>query len=229
LTTECLSCPPPGLSEIARESHCLICWLARAWRSGAKIVPTRYDAFRLQVSAPYREAFERELKNRLERANWRIVPLKRLWRIACIVPICFCETNACWSGAAFCPRSHRLLLADRLGANMAGSRLGRRSCLPRTLAGKCSAGSAAWAHILTWCRAELIIARVPGWRAEDQACKPQTPKRISAISAEALFVIKTRFTTEDGYALRRSPHPPRAAPGLGSLPALYPLGHPYSA
>ena len=44
---------------------------------GRKIVPTRYDAFRLQVSASYREAFERELKNFLERANWRIVPLKR--------------------------------------------------------------------------------------------------------------------------------------------------------
>ena len=43
---------------------------------GRKIVPTRYDAFRLEVSASYREVFDRDLKNVLERADWQIVPLK---------------------------------------------------------------------------------------------------------------------------------------------------------
>jgi hypothetical protein len=43
---------------------------------GRKIVPTRYDAFRLQVSSSYRENFDRDLKNVLEREHWQIVPLK---------------------------------------------------------------------------------------------------------------------------------------------------------
>jgi len=41
-----------------------------------KIVPTRYDAFRLQVSSSYREMFNRELKAVLEREAWQIVPIK---------------------------------------------------------------------------------------------------------------------------------------------------------
>jgi hypothetical protein len=44
---------------------------------GRKIVPTRYDAFRLEVSSSYRENFDRDLKNVLEREHWQIVPLKR--------------------------------------------------------------------------------------------------------------------------------------------------------
>ena len=43
---------------------------------GRKIVPTRYDAFRLQVSSSYRENFDRDLKSVLEREHWQIVPLK---------------------------------------------------------------------------------------------------------------------------------------------------------
>jgi hypothetical protein len=43
---------------------------------GRKIVRTRYDAFRIEVSTSYRELFERELNNILEREGWRIVPLK---------------------------------------------------------------------------------------------------------------------------------------------------------
>ena len=35
----------------------------------------RYDAFRLQVSSSYREIFDRELRNVLEREDWQIVPL----------------------------------------------------------------------------------------------------------------------------------------------------------
>jgi len=49
---------------------------------GRKIVPTRYDVFRLQVSASYREVFDRDLKNILEREEWRIVPIKRRRRAA---------------------------------------------------------------------------------------------------------------------------------------------------
>ena len=37
----------------------------------------RYDAFRLQVSSSYREIFDRELRNVLEREDWQIVPLVR--------------------------------------------------------------------------------------------------------------------------------------------------------
>jgi hypothetical protein len=44
---------------------------------GRKIVPTRYDAFRLQVSSSYREVFNHELKSVLERQEWQIVPVKR--------------------------------------------------------------------------------------------------------------------------------------------------------
>jgi hypothetical protein len=43
---------------------------------GRKIVPTRYDAFRLQVSSSYREVFNHELKTILERQDWQIVPIK---------------------------------------------------------------------------------------------------------------------------------------------------------
>jgi hypothetical protein len=42
-----------------------------------KVVPTRYDAFRLQVSSSYREMFNRDLKAVLEREAWHIVPIKR--------------------------------------------------------------------------------------------------------------------------------------------------------
>jgi hypothetical protein len=42
-----------------------------------KVVPTRYDAFRLQVSSSYREMFNHDLKVVLEREAWQIVPIKR--------------------------------------------------------------------------------------------------------------------------------------------------------
>ena len=42
-----------------------------------KIVRTRYDAFRLEVSPSYRELFDRDLKAVLAREDWQIVPLKR--------------------------------------------------------------------------------------------------------------------------------------------------------
>jgi hypothetical protein len=42
-----------------------------------KVAPTRYDAFRLQVSASYREMFNRDVKAVLEREAWQIVPIKR--------------------------------------------------------------------------------------------------------------------------------------------------------
>jgi hypothetical protein len=44
---------------------------------GRKLLGTRYDAFRLQVSASYREVFDRDLKSILEREDWQIVPLPR--------------------------------------------------------------------------------------------------------------------------------------------------------
>ena len=42
-----------------------------------KVVPTHYDAFRLQVSSSYREMFNHDLKVVLEREAWQIVPIKR--------------------------------------------------------------------------------------------------------------------------------------------------------
>ena len=42
---------------------------------GRKLLGNRYDAFRLQVSSSYREIFDRELRNVLEREDWQIVPL----------------------------------------------------------------------------------------------------------------------------------------------------------
>jgi hypothetical protein len=44
---------------------------------GRKIVPARYDAFRLQVSSSYREAFDRDLEKVLAQRAWRIVPLRQ--------------------------------------------------------------------------------------------------------------------------------------------------------
>jgi len=44
---------------------------------GRKIMPTRYDAFRLQVSSSYREVFDRDFENVLARREWRIVPVKQ--------------------------------------------------------------------------------------------------------------------------------------------------------
>jgi hypothetical protein len=40
---------------------------------GRKLVPGRYDAFRLQVSSSYRELFERAVKQILKDQDWRIV------------------------------------------------------------------------------------------------------------------------------------------------------------
>lgn len=43
---------------------------------GCKVVPQRYDAFRLQVSSSYRERFDRALSRVLEREHWEIVRVK---------------------------------------------------------------------------------------------------------------------------------------------------------
>ena len=40
---------------------------------GLKVVPTRFDAFRLQVSSSYREVFDRTLRNVLNQQGWSIV------------------------------------------------------------------------------------------------------------------------------------------------------------
>ena len=42
-----------------------------------KLLPSRYDPFRLEVSSSYREQFDRHLDNVLKREEWQIVPLKR--------------------------------------------------------------------------------------------------------------------------------------------------------
>jgi hypothetical protein len=43
---------------------------------GRRIVPTRYDAFRLQVAPSYRAMFDRAVAQVLEREGWQIVRVK---------------------------------------------------------------------------------------------------------------------------------------------------------
>jgi hypothetical protein len=43
---------------------------------GRKIVPSPVDAFRIEVSASYREMFDRTLRQILQRNGWQIVRLK---------------------------------------------------------------------------------------------------------------------------------------------------------
>ena len=43
---------------------------------GRRIVPARYDAFRLHVSSSYRAMFDRAVAQVLERQGWQIVRVK---------------------------------------------------------------------------------------------------------------------------------------------------------
>ncbi len=43
---------------------------------GRKVLPARYDEFRLHVSASYREMFDRDLGKLLARNGWQIVRVK---------------------------------------------------------------------------------------------------------------------------------------------------------
>jgi hypothetical protein len=43
---------------------------------GRKLVPTRFDAFRFEVSSSYREMFERALSQVLDRNGWQIVRVR---------------------------------------------------------------------------------------------------------------------------------------------------------
>ena len=43
---------------------------------GCKLVPKRYDHFRLHVSASYRELFDRALAQILDREQWEIIRVR---------------------------------------------------------------------------------------------------------------------------------------------------------
>jgi hypothetical protein len=43
---------------------------------GRKLVPRRYDAFRLRVSPSYRELFERAVSRILDQRHWQIVRVR---------------------------------------------------------------------------------------------------------------------------------------------------------
>ena len=43
---------------------------------GCKVLPRHYDAFRLRVSASYRELFDRALAQILDQEHWEIVRVK---------------------------------------------------------------------------------------------------------------------------------------------------------
>jgi hypothetical protein len=47
---------------------------------GRRIVPTRYDAFRLHVSSSYRATFDRAVRQVLARQGWQIVRVKSATR-----------------------------------------------------------------------------------------------------------------------------------------------------
>ena len=49
---------------------------ASALEVGRRILPVRYDAFRLQVSSSYREHFNRAVSQMLEREGWKIVRVR---------------------------------------------------------------------------------------------------------------------------------------------------------
>ena len=51
---------------------------------GRRIVPGRYDAFRLQVSSSYREVFDRAVNQVLDRQGWQIVRVKSAARASSI-------------------------------------------------------------------------------------------------------------------------------------------------
>ena len=44
---------------------------------GRKVLPTRYDPFRLEVSPSYRELFDRAVAQVLQRQGWQIVRMKQ--------------------------------------------------------------------------------------------------------------------------------------------------------
>ena len=58
---------------------------------GRKLVPTHYDAFRLEVSPSYRELFERAVAQILRREAWEIV---RCEPMSHPVAICCGDTRA---------------------------------------------------------------------------------------------------------------------------------------
>jgi hypothetical protein len=43
---------------------------------GRKVAPTHFDAFRLHVSASYREVFDRAVAQVLQRQGWQIVRMR---------------------------------------------------------------------------------------------------------------------------------------------------------
>lgn len=43
---------------------------------GRKLVPARYDAFRLQVSTSYREQFDHAVSRILDQKDWQIVRVR---------------------------------------------------------------------------------------------------------------------------------------------------------
>jgi hypothetical protein len=55
---------------------------------GRRIVPARYDAFRLHVSSSYRAMFERAVAQVLEREGWQIVRVKSARRRCRAAPMC---------------------------------------------------------------------------------------------------------------------------------------------
>jgi hypothetical protein len=56
---------------------------------GRRILPTRYDAFRLHVSPSYREVFERAVARMLAERGWRIarMPARARQRPAAHLPL----------------------------------------------------------------------------------------------------------------------------------------------
>lgn len=61
-----------------REGNLLPCFTsASRLEVERKVVPTHYDAFRLQVSSSYREIFTRDLAKVLAHKDWQVVRVGR--------------------------------------------------------------------------------------------------------------------------------------------------------
>ena len=60
-----------------REGHLLPCFTAASRLEVERsVVPTHYDAFRLQVSSSYREIFARDVARVLAHKDWQVVRIR---------------------------------------------------------------------------------------------------------------------------------------------------------
>ena len=85
---------------------------------GCRVLPARYDVFRLHVSASYRELFDRALQQVLEENRWQMVEIKRRKppvRLRNVV----CDSHAAAARFGNAPAKGRDAMDARAGASPA--------------------------------------------------------------------------------------------------------------